>query len=278
MARAPVKPKAKEVVTEVQILEMSQGSVSFCLLGTSELYFNRMSEKMKRYFLLGGQKKNEAEKAANIKHDPPAEFRDSVYRNPGPKPATRLKLPAPAFKGLIRTAALDMPGSTKSAIGRRVWIPGTSIDVYGVPVMGIDVVRSADMAHTPDMRTRAVLLEWCCEVTVRFVRPLVTARQIAALVGAGGILCGVGDWRQEKGSGNAGQFQIVEKTNADFKRIMREGGRVAQDNALEHITFRDVEVEELYGWFVQEIARRGRDKDDGKPANDAGDDLAEAAD
>lgn len=271
MARAA--PPKKEQVTE-QILELSQGAAKFWVIGTSPLIFNRMALKAIHSLLLGSTKKNAAEKAANIKHNPPEEYRASVYRNPGPKPATRLCFPSPALKGSIKTAALDMPGSTKSGIGRRIWVPGASVDIYGIPQMLMKVVRSADMARTPDIRTRAIVPEWCCEVIIHFAQPLLTFKQIATLFSAGGILCGIGDWRQEKGSGSYGQFRLCSASDSDFKRLVKEGGCVAQDRALDKFTCYDEETEEWLAFFQSEIARRGREVK--QPTNDE-DALEEAA-
>jgi hypothetical protein len=261
MARKPAAPAAKgKQVTEAQILSITQGEAFFCLIGTSPLIFNRMAEKAKRALLMGSTRMNDAEKAANIKHNPPDEYRRSVYRNSGDRPATRLKFPSPAFKGTVKTAALDMPGATKTAMGRRIWVPGFSVDIYGVPQMLCSIVRSADIARTPDVRTRAILPEWCCQVSIRFAQPLVTHTQLATLFAAGGILCGIGDWRQEKGSGSFGQFRLCDKSDADFKRIMREGGCVAQDKALEHITCYDEDTVDMLETFHSEIVKRGRDQ------------------
>lgn len=275
MPRKPIaKAAGKKEVTEAQILSVTQGEAFFCVIGTSPLIFNRMAEKAKRALLMGATRMNDAEKAANVKHNPPEEFRRSVYRNRGDRPATRLCFPSPAFKGTAKTAALDMPGATKTAIGRRIWVPGFSVDVYGIPEMLMSVVRSADMARTPDIRTRAIVPEWCCTVSIRFAQPLVTHTQIATLFAAGGILCGIGDWRQEKGSGSYGQFRLCDKADADFKRIMREGGCVAQDKALQAIKCHDEETQELLDFYETEIIRLGRDK---QAANRGVVELAEAA-
>lgn len=277
MARAaPPKKAAGKTVSEVQILQLSEGSVQFWIIGTSPLIFNRMSEKAKRQLLMGAAPKNAAERAANVKHNPPEEFRASVYRNPGPKPPTRLRFPSPGLKGSIKTAALDMPGATKSGVGRRIWLPGTHVNIYGVPQLLMSVVRSADIAKTPDIRTRAIVPEWCCEVTIRFAQPLMTAKQIGTLFHAGGILCGIGDWRQEKGSGSFGQFRLCRATDADYKRIVRDGGCAAQDQALDKFTCFDEETQELLDFYTAEIIRLGRDKQPAAPTP-SDEDMDEAA-
>ena len=49
----------------------------------------------------------------------------------------------------------------------------------------------------------------------------------------GGLICGIGDFRQEKGAGNFGQFRVANEGDPQFARIKAEGGREAQDDALE---------------------------------------------
>lgn len=258
-----VKPKSE--VSEVSILEISQGEVRFAVVGTSPFYFNRMSEKAKRTLLLGGRKKTEADKLANLKHNPIEEFRDSVYRWSEDRP-TRLKIPSPSFKGVMSTAALVLPGTRKTEIGRLVWVIDQFVDFYGIPRLSMDIVRSADMNKTPDVRTRAKVKEWACIVTVRFVQPNLTVKGISNLMAAGGIVAGVGDYRQEKGKGNFGQFRLADLDDEEFLHITATGGREAQDNALHNYEAYDPDTAELLEWFSAEIVRLGRDKPNKKDA------------
>jgi hypothetical protein len=255
--------RAAKTTTEtetVHILEIGQGMAEFSVIGTAPLIFNRMSEKAKRTLLLPGGPKNAAERLATLKHDPVAEYRASAYVWSDDDHPTRLCFPSPALKGAIKTAALDMPGSTKAGIGRRVWVDGFAVDIYGVPKLFMSVVRSAGITNAPDIRTRAIVPQWCATLQVHYATPLVTAKTLSLLLSAGGILCGIGDWRQEKGSGSFGQFRLCEKTDADFKRIQASGGRVAQDKALLDAPPFDVDSRELLDWYHIEVLRRGRDK------------------
>lgn len=240
---------------EISILEISQGTASFALIGTSPLIFNRMATKAQRELLMPKGRKNAAERAANLKHNPLEEYRNSVNRNKGDEAATRLCMPAPAFKGAMMTAALDLPGTKKTEIGRLVWVQGTAVDVYGVPELFMTPVRSADIGHTPDIRTRAIIPEWACVVTVNFVRPKLNVQSIARLMAAGGIIAGVGDFRQEKGKGSYGQFSAVELDNEEFRRIVAAGGREVQDAALAEPRCYDEETEELLSWFTGEVLK-----------------------
>lgn len=254
----PVKSKTTDTA-EISVLEIMQGEMSFAIVGQSPLYFNSMSFKSKTSLLLGTRKKTEADKASSLKHNPPQEFRDSVYRWFDDDHPTRLKLPAPAFKGTMGTAALVLPGTRKTEIGRLVWVTSDYVCLWGIPKLSIDVVRSADMAHTPDMRTRAKVEEWAALVTVRYVRPNLTERAIANLLAAGGIVAGVGDYRQEKGKGNYGQFRLVDQNDPTFVRLQKTAGRVAQDAALRDVTPYDGDSRDLLEWYETEIVKRGRE-------------------
>jgi hypothetical protein len=108
--------KSVQTSSEVYVMEVMQGAMDFCVIGTSPIILNRMSEKAQRELLLPKGRKNAAEKASTLKHDPMAEFRASPYtaQDDG---ATRLQLLASMFKGAMRTAALDLPGVKKAEIG-----------------------------------------------------------------------------------------------------------------------------------------------------------------
>lgn len=254
--------KSAKADAGVAILPISQGEASFAVVGTTPLLFNRMAEKAKRALLLGGTKMTAADKAANLKHSPVDEFRASVYRNKGDGCATRLALPAPAFKGAMATAALDLPGTKKTEIGRLVWVKGTTVDLYGVPELFMSVVRSADMNRTPDIRTRAIVPIWACTVTVHFVQPKLTWAAIGNLMAAAGVIAGIGDFRQEKGKGNFGQFRCADADDAEFQRIVAAGGREVQDEALANYRCYDDETQELLDWYSAEVIRLGRGKKD----------------
>lgn len=240
---------------EINVLEITQGQATFGIVGTSPLVFNRMAEKARRELLKPTGRKTAADKASKLKHVPIDEYRASVYRNAGDAAPTRLAFPAPGFKGAMATAALDLPGTKKSEIGRLTWVTGTHVNVYGVPQLLMSVVRSADMARTPDIRTRAICPEWACVVTINFVQPKMHAKAIGNLLAAAGVISGIGDFRQEKGKGSFGQFKLVNQDDEQFLRILAEGGRAAQDAALNEPRCYDAETEELLSWFSAEVVR-----------------------
>ena len=68
---------------------------------------------------------------------------------------------------------------------------------------------------------------------------------------------GAGDWRQQKGSGSYGSYILVAADNPDFKRVMAEGGRKAQVEALQNPVAYNDETSEMLAWFGVEFNRRG---------------------
>jgi len=92
---------------------------------------------------------------------------------------------------------------------------------------------------------------------VEFPVPLLRQQSIANLLAAAGFTSGVGDWRQEKGSGNYGSFKLVSEDDPDFVRITTEQGRAAQSEAMENPEAFDIETEDLLSWYDVEIKRRG---------------------
>lgn len=250
-----VKSSASDSIT---VVEIQTSTVSARILGTTPMIMNAMPVKAKRELILPKGRKTTADRAQGLKHEPFTEYRNSTYRTNKDDAPTRLLFPAPGLKGAMMTAALDLPGTKKSEIGRLCWVKGYQLSVWGKPQIFTTTVRSADINRTPDMRTRAILPEWCMELTVEYVMPKLSATAIVNLLAAGGLTCGIGDFRQEKGKGNFGQFVLVGSDNADFQRIQAEGGRDVQDEALESPAFFDGETEDLLLWFEEEVVRMGK--------------------
>jgi hypothetical protein len=248
--------KKTQEVGEVVIDQLGVGVATVWIKGMTPLFYNAMSAKVKGELLLPKGRKTTAEKATTLKHDPIEEYRTSVYRRISTG-ATRLIFPATAFKNAAIGAVRHInAGVTMVQMKQLIWVVGDTVDVYGVPQMHMGVVRSADMNKTPDIRTRAILPEWCCCIKIQYVKPNLNETAVARLLEAGGMLNGVGDFRQEKGKGNYGQFQIANKEDCDG--IMKSGGIKAQDAALASPEMYDAETEELFNWYKAERDRRGK--------------------
>jgi hypothetical protein len=247
--------KKAESGEQIDIMHVDQGSFDAYVLGTSPLICNRMSQKVWFELLAPKGKKTAVEKASNLKHDPLAEFRASPYICP--KGGALIGMMPTAFKKAMGTAALDMPGAKKAQILRLIYVEGELVPVFGLPRVFMAITRSADMNRTPDVRTRAILPEWACKLTIRFTKPILRHQSIVNLLAAAGFQSGVGDWRQEKGSGSYGSFKIVNPDDADWNRIVNEQGRAAQQDALDSPVSYNDETSEMLAWFDVEIKRRG---------------------
>jgi len=246
---------AKAAAEQTIVIEqMKTGLAKVQIIGTSPIIFNAMSAKA-RHELLMPKKKTAADKAQNLKHEPLQEYVNSCYRRIGDGP-TRIIFPAAAVKGAICNAALEVPGAKKAQIGRLVWVEGDYVDVYGVPEVLMAVVRSANMDKTPDIRTRAIIRQWCLQVSIRFVMPTLNETVIMRLLETAGLVIGIGDFRQEKGKGNYGQFRTGDA--AEAKAIMSSGGQKAQDKAFDNPSCYDTESEQLLAWFQEERKVRGK--------------------
>lgn len=250
-----MKPKTV-VESEVKIDEINLSVMEFCFVGVSPLVPHAVSFKSKGQLLYPSKKKNQAEKDSSMKHEPYEEFRDAAYKFRGDDHPTRLYMPGGAFHGAMSNAAIDMVGAKKAQIGRLTNVVGDKINVWGVPKIICSIVRSSDMARTPDVRTLPILPRWCGRVTIQFVGSLIKPASIGNLLGAAGVIIGIGDGRPEKGKLSFGKFRICESTDPEFVAVMKAGGRKPQDEALDDPQFYDAETEEILSWFTAEIGRR----------------------
>lgn len=235
---------------------LKQGRIRLRLIGTTPMYMNNMSIKAKRDLLIGGGRKTAAEKK-DIKHDPEREFRDSAHKHEVGE--TLLCFPAPGVKSAMATAALETPGVTKSSVQRLIFLPQQKISVWGKPYLKMDVVRSADMNRTPDIRTRCYLPRWVAEVDIAYVTPTLSAHAIVSLLSNAGVVVGLGDFRQEKGRGSYGTFAVAGDDLGDWQAYWDEitkEGRDVQRDALDNPELADADTVELMEILNEERARR----------------------
>ena len=249
--------KAQENVGEsITITEIKMNEMRFNIVGTSPLMLHAVSAKAAGSLLFPAPKKNAAERATTMKHEPLEEFRDACYMfTDNDEQPTRLYMPGAAFHAAIASVAIDMVGARKAQIARLTNVPVAKIPVYGIPKLVMSIVRSSDMARTPDVRTLPILAEWCCEIPVRFVATLLKEQSIANLFAAAGVIVGIGDGRPEKGKLSCGQFRLCNDDDEDFVRI-KTMSKAAQDIALAEPEYHDLETTRLMHWFENEKLRR----------------------
>lgn len=256
-------PTKKQVQDdEVYISNVERETTTVRVLGRSPIILNRMSMKAKQVLLAGAPKKTASEKQANLKHDVFAEYRDSPYRFSAREYSpTEIGLMPSMFKKAMGTAALDIPGAKRTQIGRLVYVNGDLVPLYGIPQIFMSTTRSADINRTPDVRTRAIIKHWALSLDITFTPPIIKGNSVMNLLTAAGLICGVGDWRVEKGSGNYGTFILVSPDDpvlgAEWQEIVDKGGREAQQEALENPEPYDHETADMLSWYVPEMKKRG---------------------
>lgn len=252
---APAKRGQRSI--EITAPKIDLGVVELQILGTTPLIYNVPSAKMMQQLLLPPGKKTPGEKATTLKHEPYREFVDSTMRRrvneTGP---TRLLVPPKWFKGAVSDVAIRLPGVTKAAMEQLVSPIGDSFDLYGIPQIFMAVVRNSDMNRTPDVRTRAIIPEWTCRIKFKYVKPQINAETFMTLMGNAGILNGVGDFRQQKGAGAYGSFEIVAPTDRRVKHLMETIDMATQDEALAEPLPYDSATEDLLNWFAEAMAKR----------------------
>lgn len=241
--------------TTITVNPLQRASVKLRIIGTMPLFQNRMANKAKQQLLVGGRKKGTADRAA-IKHDPLQEYRNSAEILPsGP---TALGLRVIAVKSAMATAALETPGLSKTSAQRLLFLPGEFALLYGTPQLRMDVVRSADIAKTPDIRTRCYLPKWGAEVEITYIIPQLSVQSVVALLCNAGVLVGVGDYRQEKGKGSFGSFRVLGEGEKDdeWNDLIKNHGRKAQSAALANPEYADRDTEDLMEFYGSEVKRR----------------------
>lgn len=240
---------------EIRVTPLRRGSTRLRIVGETPLFQNRMANKAKQQLLVGGRKKTKADRA-EIKHDPLQEFRDSAEIMPdGP---TALGLRVTAVKAAMATAALETAGLTKTSAQRLLFMPGDLTPLYGTPQLRMDVVRSADINRTPDVRSRAFLPQWGAEIEIQYIVPQLSVSSVVSLLCNAGVLVGVGDFRQEKGKGAFGSFRVLGEGEQDdeWDDLIANHGRAAQEAALADPQFADGDTADLMEFFHSEVKRR----------------------
>lgn len=262
VVKKKAKKKAQEpTIKEVIIRRLRKAHLELCIIGQqhSPMVMNSLGFKAKCDLIFPpNASEKRARRKERLKHVPLEEFRESMHVQYGNRVPTRCIFPATALKKSMCTATIDSGNATAASIKRLVTIHDYSIPIWGIPKIWTTMVRMADRERTPDMRTRALFPEWATKIHVSYVTPNLTEDAILNLIYAAGEIVGFGDARVEKGAFSFGMFRIVNEKDKDFQRIIKIGGRAAQDKAIKDPEYYDVETERLLKWFDEEIVRRER--------------------
>lgn len=245
----------KKAETEIHVPVLTQGAAKLRIIGTTPMLQNRMANKATHSLLVGSKKKTQAEKAL-IKHNPPEEYRNSAEKMlDGP---TALGLRVVAVKAAMCTAALETAGITKTSSQRLLFMPGDLTPLYGIPQLRMDIVRSADINKTPDVRTRCFIPKWGAEIEIKYITPQLSIASVVALLCNAGVLVGVGDFRQEKGKGSFGSFRVLGEGQDDdeWDDLVTNHGRMVQLAALANPEYANADTAELMEFYESEVKRR----------------------
>lgn len=192
---------------EIQIDRIDAETLIVPILGTTPLIVHRFSEKSKRKMLNEMQGRKTPKEAK----DPEAEYEAAFYRlSDG-----TFGFPVVAFKAAtIAGARFYGKQVTMTALKQCMFFrgePGSDgvalARIDGEPRMREDVVRLAGRSGGTDLRYRPEFPDWSTSLTVTFVPALLTRDSVLALIDAGGMGCGVGEWRPSR-NGTAGTFRI----------------------------------------------------------------------
>jgi hypothetical protein len=265
---------------EIDVIQLDRGQLNYWFVSESAFFCNRMAAKAKRSLLLPSGPMTKTQKATKLKHAPYAEYRDSPYVRQGAG-ETLFEMIGSAPKMSIASAALRMPTTvSKTEIKQLVRCPAERVSLWGIPRLDMSVVRMAGISRTPDIRTRAKIDRWAMRVPIQWVEPMLNAKKVTQLVISAGFICGLGDWRIEKG-GEYGGFRLAEPDDPELLDIIKEGGYLAQEEALRNPICANAETEELMAWYLDELARRGVNPEDERPEDveaDAGEFVFGAGD
>ncbi|MFN2592333.1 MAG: hypothetical protein ABR532_05810 [Candidatus Dormibacteria bacterium] len=189
--------------SSIQIQRVERRVAAVPIVGTAPLIVHAWSAKAKQMMLDAQQGK----KAQKTVKDPEADFTASMYRFENGDHG----FPAVGFKSAIVGGARFYDKSiSMAALKRLLFVSGEGPEQLvrletTEPKMREDVVRVG--MGTADLRYRAQYNEWRAVLLLTYAPASISLDSVLALVDAGGMGDGIGEWRPEKG-GSFGTFTI----------------------------------------------------------------------
>ena len=225
---------ATKKTTDVQVglVQFKKRTVTIRIEGKSPLIMHAWSEKAKKEILDKQTKavKNASKEAKN----PVADFIRSMYwlDNSMPEEMTmeafveacekgaRWGFPATAFKQAISSGAyrLGVLDAKKSELDAMFYIDGGldgMVEIHlpegEMPVMREDMVKVGGMTKVADIRYRGEFRNWWADLNITYIEGgKISIEQLVNYINAGGMCCGVGEWRMEK-KGQYGLFEVFSE-------------------------------------------------------------------
>lgn len=201
---ATTNGKATETTAAIQLERIPAETILVPIIGTAPLIVHRFSEKAKKQMLDAMQ----GRKSPKQNKDPEAEYEASRYRFADGRDG----FPVLAFKAATVGAGRFFGNVTMTTLRQSLFFHGEEgqggdllVPVTGTPRMREDVARVA--RGGTDLRYRAEFPAWSATLSITYVSSMLTRESVLALVDAGGMGVGVGEWRPEK-SGQFGTYQV----------------------------------------------------------------------
>lgn len=215
-----MKANKNEQVIEISPIKIEKTTVR--IIGDSPLIEHAWSEKAKREMLDKQMKK--AKTSAKSAKDPMEDFIRSMYwLTPIPEDMTeesfntalangaRFGFPVTAIKQASISAAYRL-GWVKNKMEMRgvFFIDGDEnqmVEIHSdAPVMREDMVKVG--MGTADIRYRGEFRNWYIDLNVSFIKNSnIGLEQIVNVINAGGVVCGIGEWRPER-DGQYGMYHV----------------------------------------------------------------------
>lgn len=213
--------KTKQEIVEIKPIKME--TVIMRIEGDTPLIMHAWSEKAKRQMLeaqqgkakgKGKEPKNPVEDFINSMYwltEPPKEYTEEAFEEAIANGA-RFGFPATAFKQAAISAAYRQ-GWSKDKVSLRGAFFIVSDDKGMVEIESDTPRMREDMVKvgmgTADLRYRGEFPHWRAELVIKYnVNGPYSLEAIANIINAGGLLCGVGEWRPEK-DGQNGMFHVA---------------------------------------------------------------------
>jgi hypothetical protein len=199
----------------IEISRIAAETLRVPLIGTSPLIVHRFSEKARQQMLDNMQ----GRKSPRQVKDPDTEYQAAFYRISEP---TGYGFPAIAFKSATVGGARFYQGVTMRELKGFIFTRGEMgedgqqlVRIDGEPHMREDVVRvnrgGTDLRYRPEFKT------WRTILTVTYVTSALTRDSLLSLIDAGGMGCGIGEWRPER-DGDFGTYQVDDSREIEVVR------------------------------------------------------------
>lgn len=213
--KTPEKADAEPTAAvAIELPQLPKETMLVPIVGTSPLIVHKFSEKAKRAMLdaMQGQKRPKESK------NPEEEYLAAFYHiwkkgEDGELLKDGYGFPIIAFKSATIGGGRFYSGVTMTALRQFMFFKGEIGDAGqemariegSTPVMREDVVRVNRGGS--DLRYRPMFEEWRTTLRVTYIKSALTRDSVLALIDAGGMGVGVGEWRVEK-DGAFGTYQI----------------------------------------------------------------------